>query len=155
MREDNDQLISLINHFPFPVMLFSESGEVLSINENWERIFGYSIIEIPLAKDWAEIIGTEETDSSIVFKEIPKPQQIINGGEFEIRTKRRGVRYWEFTSATISKSDSVDKIALLSATDITDRRKAERALRISETQFRAFFTSASVGICMNDKEGYL
>ena len=61
---------------------------------------------------------------------------------------------WDRGFAVKDKSGLTQRIVRIAA-DITERKRAEEALRESEDQFRAIFNTAPIGVAIADKDGIL
>jgi PAS domain S-box-containing protein len=73
---------------------------------------------------------------------------------FEIRHKRKdGSQFWVSLSAIPQIGVLGEKLSLVVAQDITERKVAEEALRSSEEKFRNLVENAPVGIAIVSKDG--
>ena len=64
-----------------------------------------------------------------------------------------GTVSWVHLSAKLAQDKSGKPVSLITLTDITERKKAETALRQSEEKFRTLVNSAPFGIQLTDLEG--
>jgi PAS domain S-box-containing protein len=123
--------------------------KILAVNDCWVREMGFAREEV-IGKP---ILGLTEW----LGAEIPRLRQLIESG--------RPVHNWEGQSTTKAgeKRDSLlsvevielsgERCMLWAASDITDRKRADEALRESEALFRASFENATVGVCLVGTDG--
>ncbi|HEY6877309.1 MAG TPA: PAS domain S-box protein [Polyangiales bacterium] len=73
--------------------------------------------------------------------------------DFQVR-HRDGAWLWRLARGVALRSDAGELRGFIgSVVDITDLKRAERALRASETRFRSTFENASVGMALADMDG--
>jgi diguanylate cyclase (GGDEF)-like protein/PAS domain S-box-containing protein len=144
LSESQNQLNSAIDNAPIPIMLRSEDGEVLKISRKWTKITGYTIQDIPTIDDWTTKAYGKDKE---IFKRLIKDSYDSNSpkvdGEYQIKTSEGSVKIWKFNTANIGKTAQGRKIAMTAAMDITDRKLAEEALRVSEEKYRFLTEFAS------------
>ncbi len=130
-----------------------EEGRVSAVN-TWEQL-GYSRPEAPTKiTSWIDRIHPE--DQEVVARAI---QAHLAGAteryeaEYRIRHKDGSFR-WILSRGAAVRNDSGRPIRFIgSIVDITDRRRAEEALRASEELFRSFFNQTIVGLARVDLDG--
>ena len=133
-----------------------QTGETI-FNERWAEILGYTLDEIsPVSiETW---IGCSHPD------DLKKANELIrkhaNGEsdyyEFESRLKHKnGEWVWVLDRGKVHTWDDNGKPLLMSGThqDITDRKRAEQALRDSEARFSLFMDYLPVIVFLKDHEG--
>jgi len=131
------------------------AGEQVEIvNDSFTRLFGYTIEDLPDVAHWWPLAYPDEAyRESIkanwqtrVAKAIAN-QSDIKPMEAKVRCKDGSERYIEFHFSTIGD------IHLVSFVDLTERKRAEIALRESEEKFRSVFRDAGVGMVIVSLEG--
>jgi len=153
LREGEQFSSSLLNSSPNPILVINPDTSIRYVNPALVKLTGFTS---------AEIIGekvpypwwTEETlrKTSDDFKEA-----LARGASRleELFQKESGERFWvEVTSVPVIREGKM-RYYLANWVDITDRKRAEVALRESEEKFRTFMETASDLMHIDDKDGNL
>ncbi len=125
------------------------SGRFTEVNDVMCRLLGYR-------RDELLLIGPEEILSDQSKEHYSRRKQIIDSGErpddvdeFLIRTRSGGM-VWAMVNSIYHEVNGRIVGASVIATDITERRRAEEALRESEIRYRHLVQYAPAGICEVD-----
>ncbi len=128
------------------------NGMVVFANKAWARMHDYEVSEIigkPLS-----IFHTQEQMTSEVN---PFNKNVIEYGASaaEIGHARKdGTTFFTWMEATAVKDSQQQTIEIIaSAIDITERKRAEQALRESEEKYRRLFDNAPLGVFQATLEG--
>jgi PAS domain S-box-containing protein len=154
LRESEERFRQAILGSPLPIILHAENGEVILVNTAWTDLSGYPAEEIPTLSAWAERAYGDQKEQ--VKAEIAKLYSIntrTREGEFAIKTRSGERRIWDFSSAPLGQLPDGRRLVISTALDVTERKKYEEALYQSQTQFKATFEQAAVGIAHIDLEG--
>jgi PAS domain S-box-containing protein len=128
LRESELRFRTLFEYSPFPAMLHSRSGEVLRINQAWEKMTGYAHSEIPTIAAWTKkAYGEKQTAVAKGIGRLYDLDDRKDEGEFLIRTKDGSERVWHFASAPMGLING-DRTVLSLAVDVTDGKLAEAKL---------------------------
>jgi PAS domain S-box-containing protein len=123
--------------------------QVEMVNDTFTRVFGYTIEDIPDVAHWWPIAYPDKAYLEIVKAEWQTrvTKAIANRSEIEpmeakVRCKDGSERYIEFHFSSIGETN------IVSFVDLTERKRAEIALRESEERFRLMADAAPVLIWM-------
>jgi PAS domain S-box-containing protein/putative nucleotidyltransferase with HDIG domain len=134
---------------PFPIMLHAEDGEVLVVNDEWVKLTGYSLADIPTIRAWTERAYGPKAD--VVREEVEaffRSGSQKADGEYTIRAADGELRVWDFSSALLSETADGRRVAISTARDITDRRAAEAAAAANAERLQAVLDNAPFGAHM-------
>lgn len=132
------------------IILNLADGTYVEVNDSFvkntgysrEELIGHSVDELNL---W---VHQEELDKA---KRLLAEQGKLTSEEFSLRMKSGELRLW-LCSAEIVNFNSTDRIIAV-ATDITENKRAEEALRHSEENYRSIIELAPDGIITVDTRG--
>ncbi|MFO0891183.1 MAG: PAS domain S-box protein [Isosphaeraceae bacterium] len=152
LKESEWRFRKAVEHSPFPIMIYAEDGEVVSLSRSWSEITGYSPQEISTIEAWTERAYGE--DRLAVREEIERVFELTErspAGDYSVRCKDASQRIWEFSSVGLGRLSDGRRIAISMASDVTERRAAERELRSSERRFRTLVEAAPIGIFLQSR----
>jgi PAS domain S-box-containing protein len=151
LRESGERYRLLFESNPQPMWAYDlETLSFLAVNEAAIHHYGYSRDEF-LAMTIRDI--RPPTDVPALLDAISQ----LNGGSELMASRWQHCRKdgtiidVEITSHTLEFSGRRAELVL--ATDITDRKRSEQALRESEARFRTIFEDSAIGICISDLDG--
>jgi len=120
-------------------------GRYVGVNESFLRLTGYTKSEV-LGKSAAELkLWANDDHRARVLAQLGSAAE-IKEEEILIRTKSGEVRNAQLSAARVQLVDGTGILGMLR--DVTDRRRAEEALRASEERFRTLVESLHVGIIL-------
>ncbi len=129
------------------------SGEILFWNRAAEQLYGWTFDEA-VGKVAQSLLGARFTvplDGLVA--------ELLAQGRWEgelIHRRRDGTRLTVASRWALHRREGEQEpVVLESNTDVTERRRAETALRESEERFRAVFESAAIGMALTDMAGRL
>jgi PAS domain S-box-containing protein len=155
--ETKEYLENLINYANAPIIVWDREFQITRFNHAFERLTGYTAeevigapLDLLLAEPWKEValalIQSTQTGERWESVEIP------------IRKKDGSVRTVLWNSATLYQPGKPSILATIAqGQDITERKEAERALRLSEERYRRLFNTMGegfvVGKILYDEKG--
>lgn len=129
LKESELQFRNAIDEAPIPIMLLSEEGRIIKVNNAWKNITGYTIDEIPTVSDWIHKAYETECKKSL------NANTSLNcfdtetfKGEVKIITKNGNIIIWDLHSAFIGKLVDGFRIAIIVPIDVTERKKTNEKL---------------------------
>jgi PAS domain S-box-containing protein len=138
----------------YAIFALDASGHILSWNEGVRRIKGYAAKEI-IGQHFSVFYPAEDLAANKPAREL---EVAVREGRFEDegwRIRKDGTRFWANVIITTLRSDAGKIVGFANVTrDLTERRAAEEALRVSEQRFQLLVQSVrDYGIFMLDPDG--
>ena len=137
----------LVASLPVPVFFKSRDGRYLGVNRAWEQFFGVSAAEF-VGRQVADLYPQ---DPAIAARHARMDEELYARGggqsyEIELPTRQGELRTALYYKSTIDGADGEALGLLGTIIDITDRKRAEAALRESESRYRRTFELAGSGV---------
>ena len=136
------------------IMLIVEEDMTISLaNDGFESLTGYKREEVEGKKKWTEFVEKGDLERMVVQHKLRRVDSGLAKKSYEFRLVHRdgGLRNIFLTVAVIPGT----KKSITSLIDITDRKKAEEALRNSEEKFRALSESSTAAIFLIQGTKYI
>jgi len=161
LRRNRAQLQTVIENIGEGVVASTMEGDLLhwnraalkmhgfAGNEEWRRRFG----------DFTSIFELSSLDGSVIPLEQWPLSRILRGEalrdqDLRIRRLENGwERIFSYGGTLVRDADDRPLMAIVTMTDITDRKAREQSLRESEARYRAVVEQATVGIAHSDLAG--
>jgi PAS domain S-box-containing protein len=147
MRESEDRYRDLVEHSQDLLCTHDLEGELLSCNPAPARILGYEVSEL-LKIPMRELIAPEFREQFDAYLARIKVVG-ADAGLMAVVTRTGERRIWEYNN-TLRTEGVPSPIVRGMARDITERKRAEMALRRSEENYRNFVAQSSEGIFRQD-----
>lgn len=154
LKEQKDFLQTIIDTNPNLIFLKDRDGKFILVNQACADVFGKSSEQM-LGKTDAELISLEQAeqfhrdDLEVITSGQPKfiPEETISTPTGEVRWLQTIKKPLYFPNGQV-------RYLLGVATDITERKQAETALKTSEQLFRSLSECSPVGIFVADIQGH-
>ncbi|OGO16823.1 MAG: hypothetical protein A2Z15_07310, partial [Chloroflexi bacterium RBG_16_50_11] len=148
LRESEEKFAAAFHSSPDMMVIISlQSGKFIEVNETYVRFTGYSHDElIGHTMDEFNLWVNKKDLGRIIL--LIKKQGRFRHEELQFRTKSGGILTWLCSADIINVGGQSCILAV--ATDITQRRQTEKALRESEEKFAAAFHSSPNMIIITD-----
>ncbi len=153
LRETRDYLEKLIDNTNAPFIVWNPEFKLTRINHAFEHLTGYTSSELVYKK-----LDMLFPDSSMqeTLGEIDRTLAGEHWESVEIPILRKDgtIRLTLWNSANLYDEDGTTIIAIIAqGLDITERKKAEDALRESEERFRLSFEQSAIGMGLVSTDG--
>jgi PAS domain S-box-containing protein len=150
LRESEERYRNLFDNNPHPMWVYDmETLRFLAVNDSAVRHYGYSRDEF-LEMDLQNIRPMSEVDALVQM--VPKLKKgINNSGVWKHAKKDGSVIDVEITSHGLQFGGRGARVVL--ANDVTERLRADQALRKSENELRALFEAMHDIIIVVDSDG--
>ncbi|MDX2214878.1 MAG: PAS domain-containing protein [Oculatellaceae cyanobacterium bins.114] len=111
---------------PLPIMLHTEDGEVLQLNQAWVDSTGYTISDIPTLDDWLEkAYGTHKDQVQDKISQVFPLKHPTAMGEYAVTTSMGETRIWDVYASPLGQLLDNRNLVVAMANDITERKKIE------------------------------
>ena len=151
LQESEERFRELLEHANDIIFTLDFAGRIISINKGGERTLGYSRNELVGTSIWPIVPPHARGPAQKRLAE-----KSSGGGstsyESEVTTKDGRAILLEMSSHTLMRGGRPSEV-LVVARDVTQRRRAEEALRESEERFRELFEQANDAVCLTTMEG--
>ena len=156
LRESARKYRELVEHANSIILRWTHDGQITFLNEFGQRFFGYSEAEI-LGR---HVLGTivPETESTgrdlrpLMDQICEDPLAFVHNVNENIR--RNGERVWIAWTNKVDFDDQGRVVGILSiGADITERKRAEEALRRTEENFRRSLEESPLGVRIVTEKG--
>lgn len=143
----------LLESAPDPMVIVNLEGEIVAVNEQTEKLFGYSRTELlgkPIETLAPERLREKHVASRLRYSRSAETRPM--GAGLELYGRRRDGA--EFPVEISLAPMQTDEGLLFSSTirDITERKRSEQAVRESEERFRVALKGAPIYVFNQDRE---
>ena len=125
LEQKKNELETIIQEAPNPIMLHNEDGKVLMVNKVWKELTGYEYKDIDTIEKWTYLAYGEKMP---VIKEyidnLYNLSHKVDEGQYDIITKDGNIINWQFGSAPLGLIDG-RRTVISSAMDITELKQKD------------------------------
>jgi len=153
---DATQFGALLEAAPDAIVIVDVAGRIVIVNSQTERLFGYSKHELlgqTLELLLPENLRAIHVGHRAAYVAEPRTRPMGSGLELAARRKDGQVFPVEISLSAISTPDGMLLTSIVR--DVTDRKRAEEALRASEARYRALFDQTPIGVLLYDRTLHL
>jgi PAS domain S-box-containing protein len=147
LRISREHLRALLEESPVAVYLTDDSGDCVYVNRKWREMSGLSEEEAR-GKGW--ISGLHPDDRAEIGEKWYRSVETNGEWSFEYRFQNKeGKTTWVLGNAAAVRNGDGNLIAYVGTNvDITERKRAEAALKESEERFRGVFDNSPMGMAV-------
>lgn len=146
LRASDKKYRSLFEQASDAIIITDFSGNFNDANTSFCKMFGYSLQEL-LTMNIGDVIDAEDlARRPIMFQMLAQGIHVFN--ERRMVTKEGAIREVE---ANVKKLDEGRVVAIIR--DVTELRKAQKEIQISEARFRGAFEYSAIGMTIVSLEG--
>jgi two-component system cell cycle sensor histidine kinase/response regulator CckA len=155
LRTEKQRFQSLSENAPFGMTMIDQEGHFKYINPRFIELFGYDLKDVSNGKEWFRKAYPDPTYRHHVISTWIKDLESLKPGEKRSRTfaatcKDGTEKIINFIPVQLETGEN-----LMACEDITDRRRAEEALRESEERYRTILENIEDGYYETDLPGNL
>jgi two-component system cell cycle sensor histidine kinase/response regulator CckA len=149
-RETEERFTAVFEHLPVPACISTlKEGIFLQVNRQFETLFGFSREEL-IGKSSLEL-GILRSEQRSQMAELFEKQGRLAGVERQMRARDGRILNCLSTLERIRQGGQDRILAVL--LDITERKKADEALRESEERYRVTFQNIPAGVVVYEADG--
>ncbi len=153
LRKSEERLRSLLASSPDPIVTYDDIGQVTYLNPAFEEKFGWTFKEL-LGKRIDFVPEENKAETQAILKQLFADGRIFN---FETKRLTKTGKIIEVEQSASVYYDEAGNVvgSIIFVRDITDRRRAEQAIRDSEEQYRQLVETMRDGLIILDKTGVM
>ncbi len=151
LRDSEARFRHAVEKAPFPIMIYAEDGEVLSVNRVLTKLTGYQLKEIKTLNQWVKVAypaGSAPTREEVLAS-FDATEPIVKERNY---LGKDGSQLTGIVSAvSLGRLPDGRKIAICMAVDVTERVEAQKRIR----QLSQAIEQSPVSVVITDKDGQI
>jgi PAS domain S-box-containing protein len=151
MRQSENYYRAIFETSGSAMFIHEEDTTISHVNSNFEKLLGYSKQEVEGKKSWTEFVHADDVswmkENHYLLRR--DPRAAFRSYEFRFFVRNGELRHGILTVDIIHDTSQ----SVVSLIDITERKRAEDALKESEEKYRDLFQSSIDGIAKSDLGG--
>ncbi len=150
VRRSEERYRSLYNNTPVMMHSINGVGDLVGVNAYWLKVLGYTWEEVRGHKSWEFV--TEASRHLLLEKGMPQLKQDGIARDVELQFVKKNGEVIDVLLTAVAELDERGEIerTLAYIVDVTDKKKAEAALRASEERHRKFFEHSNDALIVMD-----
>ncbi len=150
---EREDLYAILNNLPMGVIITDVNGVFLFINLEFTNITGYALQDVPTGREWFKKAYPDRQYRYKVYefwrdRVLSKSREWFEE-EFTIQCKNGEKKDIEFRSIILKE------YIITILVDVTEQKRAETALKISEEKFRLLFEKSTDPILLLNKKRHI
>jgi len=152
LDRSEDRFRLAIENSPYPVMMYDASGNILTLNQTWTQMTGYTLKDVPTIASMAARCNVDDP------LELLDPLLLADGADHaelngvRIQSAGGATRLWDMRIARLGSVPEIGDIFICKATDQTERHKAEEVLKENEALLNKILRGIRAGIIVLDAD---
>lgn len=131
LRRSLGSLRSAVRAAPYPVTLAALDGEILEVSRALLELTGRSRGDLLTLDGWFDTLFGEDRERAREWLEaVLAGDADPSAGEWPVRTRSGEIRIWDFTPIPLDPLPDGRPVALLTALDVTDRKRSMERMRL-------------------------
>ena len=153
LLEERNFIAAVLDTVGALVVVLDHEGRIVRFNRACEHLSGYTFAEVRGRKVWDLFLVPEEVELVKGFLHDLLAGAAPRRAENHWLTKTGEKRLIDWSNTTLVDGEGLPKYVVATGIDITERRRAEEALRESEEKYRHLVEDANSIILRMDTEG--
>jgi PAS domain S-box-containing protein len=150
LQGERETFYGILQKAPYGAALIDKAGRYLFVNPEFTAITGYTLEDIPTGKEWFAKAYPDEQYRRYTIEEWKKDIQARGVNKtFNVACNDGTTKEIEFRSALLDDGRAVTMLL-----DITERKRAEEALKESEDYLKTIFNYMQTGMVIIDPEDH-
>jgi diguanylate cyclase (GGDEF)-like protein/PAS domain S-box-containing protein len=152
LKRERDFTSAVIETSGALIAVFDRNGRIVRFNRSCERITGYAASDVIGRELWDLLLEAEVAPARAAFGELTaggSPNQLEN--HWVARNGSLHRIAWAHTPLMDTRGEI--EFVVGTGIEVTERRRAEEAVRRSESKYRALFEQSRDAIYMTDRDG--
>jgi two-component system cell cycle sensor histidine kinase/response regulator CckA len=154
LRAEKQRFQTLLENAPFGMVVIDKDSSFKYINPKFIELFGFDLKEIPNGKEWFRKAYPDPDYRHRVISVWKNDLRIFEPGEkrsriFSVTCKDGMEKIINFIPVQLETGEN-----LMACEDITERKRAEEALRVSEEKYRTILENIEEGYYEVDTTGH-
>ncbi len=133
IRRTEDWFRKAIQTAPIPIMIHSEDGRIVRLNDAWIELSGFDSAELAGVEDWiANACVGESGELREQFRGLYDLHSRSETSEMRIRTRTGKIRIWAVSHSPLGMTYEGKRAVITMAMDVTDQHNLEQQLAHSQ-----------------------
>lgn len=153
LRKSERENSAIINAVSDIIFEMSPDGEILFLNETWQKVTGFQISH-SLGRNLFDMIHPQDqSEQRDQFQKMARGQKPAYRSFTRLRSSDGSFRSVELAISMLRQDENRNMRAVGTITDVEERRRAEKALGEAEKKYRTIVENAAGGIYQLTPEG--
>jgi PAS domain S-box-containing protein len=153
-QANEQRFLKFVKEFPLPMAFLNKNGVLSYVNDRLIQVLGYSHGDIPTLKEWWPLAYPDPDYRQWVMETWGQAVERASrqGGDIEPHEYRVTCKDGSVRTVVIS-GILFEENLLVTVQDVTERKRAEEALRASEARQRALIANIADVVAIIDRDG--